>query len=289
MTAHRVPEGVPPTPLERYLRRAWPLLPGGVLRRALKQRDVRVNGARSGAGAAVQGGDELALYIDAKWLEPEPEVLFSDGRLIVAVKPQGLPVDADRDGVGADTLLTRLRRRWPGARLCHRLDAATGGIVLAAADDGVLEQALAAFRDHRGLRKQYRAVALGRFDKPEGTLDAFLVKDARRGEVRVLHRAAPGAKPIRTRYRVEGERGPGLYDVTLEPVTGRTHQLRAHMANFGHPLLGDDRYGDRAANRRYPGARLCLWHERLTVSDDSPLEAYRGMVFEAKAPKWRIE
>ena len=286
MTSHTVPGGVPAMPLERYLRRAWPMLPGRVVREALKKKDVRVNGARCGAEAIVKGGDALSLYIDARWLAPEPEILFSDDRLIVAVKPQGLPVDADRDGVGADTLLARLERRWPGARLCHRLDAQTGGIVLAAADEAVLGQALDAFRDHRGLSKRYRALALGTFARPEGTLDAFLLKDARRGEVKVLHKSAPGAKPIRTRYRVIGARGNGLTEVALEPVTGRTHQLRAHMADFGHPLLGDDRYGDRAANRRYQCPRLCLWHERLRVSDDSPLADYRGMTFEAPAPEW---
>ena len=288
MIGHVIPDGVPPMPLERYLKRAWPLLPGRVLRDVMKRRDVRVNGTKRDGQAQVAGGDALALYLDARWLEPEPEVLFSDDRLIVAVKPQGLPVDVDRDGVGADTLLTRLRRRWPEARLCHRLDAQTGGIVLAAADETVYGQALEAFRDHRGVQKQYRALALGRFDRPAGTLDAFLVKDARRGEVKVLHRSAPGARPIRTRYRVDGARGPGLYDVLLEPVTGRTHQLRAHMADFGHPLLGDDRYGDRAANRKYPGVRLCLWHERLTVADDSPLKDYRGMAFQSRAPEWKI-
>ena len=286
MTLHRVPDGVPPTPLERYLRRAWPLLPGRVLRQALKDRDVKVNGARDNGGATVKGGDELTLYIDARWLEPEAEILFDDGRLIAAVKPQGLPVDVDRDGVGADTLLTRLQRRCPDARLCHRLDAQTGGVVLAATEDAVWQQAFEAFRDHRGLRKQYRALAFGRFDPPEGTLRAWLVKDARRGQVKVLHHAAPGAREIVTRYRAGEARAPGLYEVTLEPVTGRTHQLRAHMADFGHPLLGDDRYGDRAANRRHPGAKLCLWHEKLSVAADSPLTDYRGMAFEAKAPDW---
>ncbi len=285
MTEHIVPAGVAPMPLERYLRRAWPLVPGRVLLGALKKRDVRVNGARSGAEAVVRGGDALALYIDPRWLEAGPDVLWTDDRLIVAVKPQGLPVDADRDGVGADTLLARLTRRWPGARLCHRLDAQTGGIVLAAADDGVWAQAFEAFRAH-GVRKRYHALALGRFERAGGTLDAWLVKDARRAQVRVLHRDAPGAKPIRTRYQVVAEAAPGLYHVQLEPVTGRTHQLRAHMADFGHPLLGDDRYGDRAANRRYPGVRLCLWHERLEIPADSPLVDYRGKAFEAKAPEW---
>ena len=285
MTTHTVPAGVGEMPLERYLRRAWPLVPGRVFRDALKKRDVRVNGARSGGDAKVSGGDALVLYIDAKWLEPQPEVLWTDDRLIVAVKPQGLPVDVDQDGIGADTLLTRLNRHWPEARLCHRLDAATGGIVLAAADDAVWQQAFEAFRNH-GVRKRYHALAFGRFDRAEGTLNAWLVKDAKRAEVRVLHHDAPGAKPITTRYRAGTEAAPGLWHVDLEPVTGRTHQLRAHMADFGHPLLGDDRYGDRAANRRFPGARLCLWHEKLTIPMDSPLADYRGRVFEAKAPEW---
>jgi len=283
VTEHSIPEAVPPMPLERYLRRAWPMLPGRILRDALKKRDVRVNGVKCDGAATVRGGDALAIYLDDRWLAPEAEVLFCDDKLIVAVKPRGLPVDADRDGIGADTLLTRLQRRWPGAALCHRLDAATGGIVLAAADGAVLEQALNAFRDHTGLKKEYRALALNRFERPEGTLDAWLVKDARRGQVRVLHRDAPGARPIRTRYRVVREREAGLYEVLLEPVTGRTHQLRAHMADFGHPLLGDDRYGDRAANRRAPVPGLCLWHERLTVTGDSPLAGYRGRTFFAEA------
>ena len=285
MTAHRVPEGLRQTPLEKYLRRAWPLVPGRVWRDALKKRDVRINGVRSGGDAAVRGGDELLLYVDAKWLEPLPEVLWTDGRLIACVKPQGLPVDVDQDGVGADTLLTRLKRQYPEARLCHRLDAQTGGIVLAAADEAVWEQAFAAFKDH-GVQKTYRALALGRFDREQGTLRAWLVKDARRAEVRVLHRDAPGARPITTNYRVIGEAAPGLSRVELEPVTGRTHQLRAHMADFGHPLLGDDRYGDRAANRRLGANRLCLWHEKLTIPADSPLLDYRGMTFEAPAPGW---
>ena len=286
MTAHTVPAGVPPMQLERYLRRAWPMLPGQALRQAMKRRDVRVNGVRSGPEAEVRGGDALALYIDVKWLEPEPEVLFSDGRLIALVKPQGLPVDVDREGVGADTLLIRLNRRWPGARLCHRLDAQTGGIVLAANDDAVWQQAYDAFENHGGVVKRYRALALNDFERREGTLRAYLKKDARRAEVRVVHGAASGGKPIETRYRVLERAAEGLYRVELEPVTGRTHQLRAHMADFGHPLLGDDHYGDRRANRAFHANRLCLWHARLEIPAGSPLKDYVGKVFECPAPDW---
>lgn len=285
MIEHTLPAAAPEMALERYLRRAWPLLPGRILRELSKKRDVRINGVRSDGRAVVRGGDRLAIYADARWFEPEPEVLWTDERLVAAVKPQGLPVDVDRDGIGADTLLARLRRRWPEIQLCHRLDAQTGGIVLAAAGPDVLAQALEAFRAH-SVRKEYLALALGRFDRPEGTLRAWLVKDARRAEVRIVHREQPGSRPVETRYRVLGEAAPGLWRVALEPVTGRTHQLRAHLADFGHPLLGDDHYGDRAANRRHPGMPLCLWHQRLTVPGDSPLVDYRGRTFEAPAPDW---
>ena len=286
MLTHIIPDGAPEMPLERYLKRAWPLAPGHALRALLKRRDVRVNGAKQGGDALVKGGDTLTIYDGGDWLEPMPDILWTDERLIVSVKPQGLPVDADRDGIGADTLLTRLQRRWPGARLCHRLDAMTGGIVLAATDADVEARALEAFRDHRGLKKEYHALALGRFERSEGSLRAWLKKDARNSRVQVLHRDAPGARPIETRYRVGAPCGEGLWHVALEPVTGRTHQLRAHMADFGHPLLGDDQYGDRAANRRWPGVRLCLWHERLIIARDTPLAEYAGRVFECPAPRW---
>ena len=287
MIAHTVPDGVPAMPLDRYLRRAWPMVPGHVFREIYKKRDARVNGARADGATTVGGGDAILLYADAARFSPPPEVLWTDDRLIVAVKPQGLPVDVDRDGVGADTLLTRLRSRWPEAALCHRLDAATGGIVLAAADGAVLAQALEAFREH-GVQKEYRALVLNAFARGEMTLRAYLVKDARRAEVRVLDRPQAGAKPIETRCRVLGSAGKGLWRVALEPVTGRTHQLRAHMAHVGHPLLGDDRYGDRAANRAHPRAPLCLWHARLTVPEDSPLAAYRSRAFEAPVPEWKV-
>lgn len=286
MIEHVVPPQVSALPLERYIKRAWPMMPGHVVRDALKKKDVRVNGVKCGPEQRVSGGDVLNLYIADKWFENEPEILFEDGRLIIAVKPQGLPVDVDQDGIGADTLLTRLQKRWPEVRLCHRLDAATGGLVMAANEETVYNQALEAFQNHAGVKKYYRALAFGRFEKPEGTLKAWLKKDARQSLVQVIHRNVPGAKPIETAYRVEGEAGNGVYSLRLEPVTGRTHQLRAHMADFGHPLLGDDRYGDHASNKRYPGLKLCLWHERMVIPKDSPLADYAGRTFEVSAPVW---
>ena len=286
MIRHDVPAGVRAEELSRYLRRAWPLLPGHALRDILKRKDVRVNGARSGKGAQVRGGDVLEIYGDARWFEPTAEILFDDGCLLAAIKPQGLPSLPDRDGVGADTMEVRLMRAHPSARLCHRLDAATGGVMLAAADDDTYERALAAFKT-RELHKTYRAILCGEPPRGERTLRSYLFKDAKRGVVRVSDQPSRGSQEIVTRIKPLRELERGLWEAELEPITGRTHQLRAHMAHMGCPILGDDKYGDRELNRREGfSERLCLWCERIEIPAGGALAEYAGREFYAEAPRW---
>lgn len=286
MIRHTVPQTVRQEELSRYLKRAWPLLPGHALRDLLKRKDVRINGVKSGRGDSVRGGDFLEIYADAKYFESLPEVVFDDGRLIAAVKPQGLPSLPDQDGVGADTMEIRLQRLHPEARLCHRLDAGTGGVMLAAADDAVYDQAFEAFKNH-SVAKTYRAVLCKMPLRKDCTLKAWLIKDARHAEVRVLDKNAPGAKEIVTRVHVLSQERDGLVLAELEPVTGRTHQLRAHMAHIGCPILGDDKYGDREINRQLGFAgKLCLWCEKMEIPGDSPLKEYSGMRFETPCPEW---
>lgn len=283
MIRHTVPTNIQPVALEKYVRRAWPMLPAHAVRDLMKKRDVKRGGARLGAEDMICGGDELVLYLPDKFNPAPAQFVFDDGRIAAAVKPQGLPVDVDQDGIGTDTLLSRIQAVHPSAQLCHRLDAATGGLVLAAMDDEALDQALQTFKDH-ALGKKYLALAKGGFPKKEGTLKAWLVKDAKRSTVRVVHREEKNSKPIETRYRVVDEAN-GIARVELEPVTGRTHQLRAHMADFGHPLLGDDKYGDRNFNKRSSGG-LCLWCAELTLHKNCPLEDYRGKKFASPLPAW---
>ena len=97
MLTHRIPRGVPEMPARRYIRRAWPLLPEREVRNAFARRDVKKNGARIAPADTVRGGDELTLYVNASF---PLDVLFDDGHLLAVVKPQGLPVDVDQDGVG---------------------------------------------------------------------------------------------------------------------------------------------------------------------------------------------
>jgi 23S rRNA pseudouridine955/2504/2580 synthase len=179
----------------------------------------------------------------------------------------------------------RMQRVNPAAMLCHRLDAATGGVMLASLNIETGEQAFAAFKDHK-IRKTYRALLLKKPPKDEMTLKAHLFKDAKRSTVRVSDKPVPGSREIITRLKLLGEEN-GLWIAELEPVTGRTHQLRAHMAHIGCAILGDDKYGDRDKNKQlgFMG-RLCLWCETMTVPAGSPLQGYAGKTFHAEAPQW---
>lgn len=269
---HRIPRGVPAQKLSRYLRRAWPMAPGWAIRTALKARDVRVNGERAQADRPVAGGDELTLYIDPRFLSGELPVLFEDGRLLAVCKPQGLPVDVDEDGIGADTALLRAQRAYPSARLVHRLDAGTGGVLLFSLTEEMHSALLDAFREGR-VDKVYRCVVKGR---PESrTLSDYLIKDAARSKVLVRADPVPGAKRAQTRVVAVGPLpDTELSLIEVEILTGRTHQIRAQLAAHGHPLLGDDKYGDRALNQAYRVEWPQLWCVRIALRAGGVLAEY---------------
>lgn len=289
MVNHQVPDGVQAIALARYLSRAWPDLPGYVIRGALKNKDVRVNGIRSGADATVKAGDALILYIDERFFRAPLDVLFEDGRLLALDKPAGLPVDVDESGIGADTLIARARARYPGAQLCHRLDAGTGGAVLCALTEEMHAALLGAFK-LREVHKRYLAVVRGCPSPRAAKLSGYLMKDAQSATVRVLDRPGPGRQSIETRYSALVPAlavAPELALVEVEPITGRTHQIRAHMAHIGHPLLGDDKYGDRALNHRLGIQSPQLWCASLRIESGGILAPYRGMTIESK-PRFAI-
>ena len=257
--------------LARYLLRAFPMCPGHILRNAFKRRDVRVNGSRSGEEATVSGGDRLSVYIDERYLTAPARILYEDGQILALEKPQGLPVDVDADSIGEDTLLSRARAQFPDALLCHRLDTGTGGVTLLALTSDAYSILTEAFKNHR-IEKTYRCLVAGRPARPEGELTHYLQKDADTARVREVRANQPGAVRATLRYRVVERRG----EVTLVEIdlgTGRTHQIRAQMAAIGCPVVGDDKYGDRAANKRLHASSPALWCVSLRLPDGRAFES----------------
>ena len=275
---HRVPSGVPPTALGEYLPRALPETPQWALRQMLAQRQVKRDGLRLCASDRVGAGDVLRIYLpraaftlDAKSGDARytPAIVYEDARILVVNKPQGISSQGKDDPRDRPGLLEHLRARAmaqgenPAAlQLCHRLDVQTGGLLLLAKTPLIYATLLEAFAQH-AIEKIYTCITVGTPQPREAFAQAYLRKNAHSARVSVHATPVPGALPIQTGYRVLQEGTLALLSVSL--ITGRTHQIRAHFAFIGYPILGDDRYGDRAANRRYGARAQRLWATGLTL------------------------
>ena len=185
---------------------------------------------------------------------PVPELLHADAALLVAVKPAGLLSVPGRGPDKQDCLSVRLQSLFPDALIVHRLDMATSGLMLFARGPA-MQRRLSMMFQGREIEKRYVAVCTGRLHEDVGEIDLPLAPD---WPNRPLQRVSmQEGKPSLTRYRVL-EKDEARSRVELEPVTGRSHQLRLHLASIGHPILGDALYGDA-----HSAPRLLLHASRL--------------------------
>jgi 23S rRNA pseudouridine1911/1915/1917 synthase len=207
------------------------------------------------------------------------EVMYLDENILIANKRAGECV-AKTDG--ENSMEQRLSEKFGAVYPVHRLDFNTCGLVLFARNDTAKEELDEAIRD-RSIKKTYRCIVKGHFSKKAGQETAYVLKDSDGSRVFVSDSDKPGYRDMITRYRVLKEFSDrSLIEVLL--VTGRTHQIRAHMAYLGHPVLGDDKYGDRAFNRERQAQRQVLQAVKLEPGfpDGSFLSYLNGRVFEAR-------
>lgn len=185
-------------------------------------------------------------------LEPYLSVIHRDDDVLVLDKPSGLLSVPGRHPALADSLASRLHQRFPQARLVHRLDKDTSGIVLASLTRSA-HAGIAAQFEARTVSKSYIAEVWGHVREPEGTIDLPLASDP---DAKPRHRVDhERGRPALTRWRVLS-RGAGSTRLLLMPVTGRTHQLRVHLKAIGHVILGDEFYADGEA--LHAASRLLL-------------------------------
>ncbi len=239
--------------------------PRSLIYKLVRSGQVRINGKRAKPDSRLEGGD-LVRIPPVTLAEPGQKVaapaglldrlaaaiVFEDERLLALNKPSGVASHGGSGiSVGAIEALRQLRPQQE-LELVHRLDRDTSGLLVVAKKRSALTELQAMLREDddrvRGIRKRYLALLVGRLAGESFTVDAPLDIGLRQGGQRHV-RVAPGGKPSVSHFHLIERRGGHSYvDVRID--TGRTHQIRVHAAHLGHPVGGDDKYGDALVNRR---------------------------------------
>lgn len=291
--------------LDRFVGKAVPLLPESLLQKYIRIKRIKVNGKGAKRDTRLVQGDVLQLYIndeffekpseDNAWLKiatPRLDIVYEDDNILLADKKPGVLCHSAGDW-SWDTLISniqaylRQKGEWdPKAEnsftpaLCNRIDRNTGGIVIAAKNAEALRILNDKIRD-REIEKYYLCAVRGKPRPAAGRLEGYLFKDAVKNQVYVKKTSQPGAKTAVTEYRVLCAKD-GLSLVECRLLTGRTHQIRAQMADAGWPLLGDGKYGNERVNRSYGEKGQALYSYRLEFAfptDAGALNYLRGQTF----------
>lgn len=286
--------------VDKFITKAAPMLPKSALYKGIRTKNIKLNRKRCGISDRLSEGDILEIYLPDDFFPDireeyafmnvpgEISVIYEDGNILLMNKKCGLVVHEDDSGT-ADTLVNRMLRYLydkgeydPASEnsftpaLCNRLDRNTQGIVIAAKNAEALRILNEKIRD-REIDKRYLCIVCGRPPENEGTLTHYLFKDSKSNTVTVSDRKTPANKTIVTRYRLLKTDGR-LSLVEIQLLTGRTHQIRAHMAYIGCPLLGDGKYGSNRVNREYgiKTQALCAYRLRFAFKGESGALEYLG-------------
>lgn len=297
--------------LDKYLQKILAKAPKGFLYKMLRKKNITLNGKKAAGGEKLQPGDAIRLFLSEETLEKfapdaqaaqkrqkdlRPKVVYEDDQALLLNKPAGM---LSQKSAARDYSLTEWLRDYldgegfgqnsPGFSpgVCNRLDRNTSGIV-AAGKSVRAQQQLAELFKNRSLGKYYLCPVQGALKEP-GRLKGYLKKSEKDNKAILCGEKEAGASYIETAYRPLGDNGR-LTLLEVELCTGKTHQIRAHLAGLGHPLVGDAKYGGaqwaRVCERRW-GIRCQLLHAwRLeTPACDGALKALSCQAFYAELPE----
>ncbi len=241
----------------------------GTLMKLFRKKDIKLNGKRVGKDAEVFVGDEIEVYFDGN--EKELKVLFKCDDLIALYKPKNIT---------SEEFFDKVKEKYSTAKFVHRLDRNTDGIILFGLSDIGESELLKGFKE-RTFDKYYLAEVYGVPSKDKFTSNAYLIKDEKTSYVKVVGDKNLGGEKITTEFTVL-KRGIETSVLEVKLITGKTHQIRAHLKYLGYPILGDGKYGTNEINKKFKlnRQRLTAYKTVLHFEKNSPLENLDGKVIE---------
>ena len=295
--------------LSRFVEGVTKDMPRSMMYKAFRNKRIKVNGKRAEPDTRLSAGDLIELYINDEFFpvgkptaktakprrQPPVTVVYEDENFAVLYKPAHLLCHSDRTGDAnlVDAFASYLEAKGeydPHAEkrfapaLCNRLDRGTEGLVLAAKSYAALRDLNAIIRDDM-MKKEYLTITVGA--PPQGRFVAWLQHSEKNNKVRIHARESEGYKQIITEVTVIRQAGPfALCRIGL--ITGRTHQIRAHLAYLGKPVLGDIKYGNRKMNERTGTRTQALCAVRISfldIPEENTLHYLTGKVIKLKDPQ----
>ena len=249
----------------------YPGLTLSTIYKALRKKDIRINNIKISENVIIKENDEITIYITDDILFKESfhiEKIYEDDNILIVDKPQKLEVVSSNNA--EVTLTSILQEQYKYIKPCHRLDRNTTGLIIFAKNEDTLSILLKKFKN-KEIKKEYKCTVYGILEKKAGILKDYLFKDRKKSIVYISSTPKKGYLEIITKYKVLSENKKNNTSVlNIELITGRTHQIRAHLAYIGHPIIGDGKYGKNEINKKFKVNYQQLTAYKITFNFSSP-------------------